>query len=753
MTSHSRVRFLDADTLAVVERYRALQAAGLSAHEAEAHAFGELAAVPNSASPADLYERFLRACRPAERRQHGVYFTPPAVVHAQVQLVHALLQERLGCPDGFGNSRLAVIDPATGSGAYPMAIRQLAGADVTQRMWLFETQPGAAALARAHGLSVHESDALARKLELDAPVVVCIGNPPYRRRTATRAAKELVSDFAEAMDGVHRKNLYNDYVYFWRWALRTVCEVRGGAGIVCFVSAASYLRGPAFGGMRRKLRELLDELWLIDLEGDHLAARATHSVFPIRTPVAIALGVRYGQTVMRAPASVHFTRLGGSSAQKLERLEALRVLTDVEWQPAPLGWSDVLSSVRRTRYSEWPALTEIFPLQLSGAQLKRTWPIGVTPEVLRQRWRQLVAFAPYDRRAAFGPTRDRDVTSSPHDLIDATRRLTPLREVEADAPCPEPVRYAYRAFDRQWLLPDARLGDFLRPALWHRSGPRQVFLTTMLTNVLGPGPAAVATALVPDLDHFRGSFGARGVIPLWCDAGALRPNVTPHLQRHLAEHYGHAVAPRALMAYCYALLSAPSYTQRFEEELRVPGPRIPLTLDPRVFAHGAALGEWLLALHTYKRVVAGDTGVVQPVGETFPTSWRYEASTQVIHVGDGEIGAVPQTVWDFSVSGYRVLNGWLRHRIMPRRKSPLDAIRPTTWSAVLTLELLQLIWLLEATLAQRGALDDLLDETASGSCVQLPAAEQVQERLGSQRPREDEALAGFAPELLEAVPL
>ena len=36
--------------------------------------------------------------------------------------------------------------------------------------------------------------------------------------------------------------------------------------------------------MRRKMREVFDELWIIDLEGDSLGARKTENVFAIRTP-------------------------------------------------------------------------------------------------------------------------------------------------------------------------------------------------------------------------------------------------------------------------------------------------------------------------------------------------------------------------------------------------------------------------------------------------------------------------------------
>src|SRR5690349_9535772 len=104
-------------------------------------------------------------------------------------------------------------------------------------------------------------------------------------------------------------------------------------------------------------------------------------------------------------------------------------------------------------------------------------------------------------------------------------------------------------------------------------------MTSLLTNVLGKGPAAVATTLVPDLDHFRGSFGAKHVIPLWRDAAATEPNITVDLLDALILVYGEAVIAEDLFAYCYALLATPAYVERHWDELTIPGPRVPVTKD------------------------------------------------------------------------------------------------------------------------------------------------------------------------------
>jgi hypothetical protein len=722
--SCSRVRSPADKSLALrlARRFRALRALGADAVEAERCAFSELLATrePEDQLPR-LYEDFLQASAPEKRRSHGVYYTPACVVESQVRLVDEVLRHRLGCAAGLADERVAIVDPAVGSGAYPMAILEHTGLSGTEalgkRMHLFEPLPGAAAVARARGLIVAEKNALASQLRIEAPFVLCLGNPPYRRGSRDPLSRQLLDGFSDGASGVHLKNLYNDYIYFWRWAIRVVFEMRSGPGVVCLVTASSYLRGPAFSGVRQTLRRTLDELYVLDLEGDRLAGRATENVFGVRTPVAIAIGLRSGDVSSPGhPAVVSYARLEGSSGQKRDALRSIQRLTDVEWRQAGEDWGDPLIASPGSRYGHWPALTELFPWQLSGAQFKRTWPIGSTAEVLSTRWQRLLVLPAAERARAFGPTRDRNLDSRPPDLLDPTRRLEPLREVAAGAPCPLPARYAYRAFDRHWVVADARLGDFPRPALWRIAGPRQIFLTTPLTAVLGPGPAAIATVLVPDLDHFRGSFGARGVIPLWRNAAATRANVSQSWLGRLSAHYGYEVCSEDLLAYCYALLSTRGYVQRFEDELRTPGPRIPLTLDGALFRRACGLGLEMLAVHTYRQVAVGEARCFEPVGDRYPAEYVYQPQRDELRLGNGRFGPLRGQIWGYGVSGYRVIDGWLRHRVRRRGKSPLDRVAPEAWTQALTAELLELIWLLEATLATEPALDDLLEEVVSTDC-------------------------------------
>src|SRR3954452_9889096 len=123
-------------------------------------------------------------------------------------------------------------------------------------------------------------------------------------------------------------------------------------------------------------------------------------------------------------------------------------------------------------------------------------------------------------------------------------------------------------------------------------------MTCLITGKIGTGPGGTATTAVPDLHHFRGSFGGKDVIPLYRDATGT-PNADPVLLRSLTQRHAEAggselVTVERLFAYVYALLAGADYTERFAVALETPGPRVPLTADPVLFQEVVDHGECLL---------------------------------------------------------------------------------------------------------------------------------------------------------------
>ncbi len=618
-------------------------------------------------------------------------------------------------------------------------------------------------------------------MKRDTPVLVCIGNPPYDRQqidpddegtvrkggwvrfgeggdgadgtpggslSRRTASDAILEDFlrpaSESGAGGHLKNLYNDYVYFWRWALWKVFERKEGPGIISFITASSYLRGPGFVGMREAMRRTFDELWIIDLEGDNLGARKTENVFNIQTPVAIATGIRYAEPKPDEPARLHYAKVEGTSAEKLTKLYNVKRFHSLDWKPCMDGWRKPMLPMGEGDYYAWPELTHVFPWQHSGVQMKRKWPIGETQELLERRWPDFLRTP--DRASAFKESRDRRISREYGDLEDQNKRLKMLTRLPADAPTPTVVSYAYRSFDRQKIIKDARLGDFMRPELWRAHGPDQVYLTSLLAVTLGEGPAVTVAADVPDLHYFSGR-GGKDVIPLWRNAAATQPNITCELLDVLSSEYGETVSPEDLFAYAYAVLGSPAYTESFSEELSVPSPRLPITKDNALFRRAVELGRWLIGLHTYGERFGGSVPrgkariekAIPVTLEGYPEDYSYDEESRTLKVGEGEIRPVSPEVYNYNVSGLEVVKSWLGYRKKNpagRRSSPLDEIRPERWAGEMTRELLQLLWVLEATVEKEPELAALLQEiTASGVFTAEELPEPTEEERKPPKPQ------------------
>ena len=80
-------------------------------------------------------------------------------------------------------------------------------------------------------------------------------------------------------------------------------------------------------------------------------------------------------------------------------------------------------------------------------------------------------------------------------------------------------------------------------------------------------------------------------------------------------------------------------------------------------------------------------------------------------------------IYEFEVSGLKVVQSWLGYRMRNgagRKSSPLDDIRPACWTSAFTTELLELLWVLEATVAVYPEQDSLLKAVIDGELASKP---------------------------------
>ncbi|MBS1848156.1 MAG: N-6 DNA methylase [Actinobacteria bacterium] len=591
----------------------------------------------------------------------------------------------------------------------------------------------------------------ASELKTDERFTVVIGNPPYDReqRAAGQMGKRkggvvrygvpgvspLLDAVTEPMKvaglGVHTKNLYNDYVYFWRWATWQATQLPEGPGVVAFITAASYLDGISMSGLREHLRDVFDELWIVDLGGEGRGALVEENVFDIRTPVAICFGIRAGRRATDG-CDARYLRIVGTRQAKFDALSTLRFdPSEAEAiDGAPMGR---LTPQLNDGYSSWPTVTDLLPWRHSGSETKRNWVISASQRVLKHRWSELVSAIPRERGTLLKETRDRQASSTPAPLLGGQGHLTALSRLDRDAEPEGYRRYAFRSFDRQWVIADHRVADYPRPVLWRNQSDRQLFLLSLTSSKLGSGPSLMSAAYVPD----RNVFNNRGtaVLALYRDSASKVPNVTDGLLDALSDALGGGISAEDLVAYLYGLCGTAAFSEHFADELAegAGAVHVPITSDVRLFNRVVELGRDLLWWHTWGERFAPAGSKALPPGpavETgpirgYPETCSYDAETETLTVGTGTFGPVPEAVWNFDVSGLKPLQSWLGYRMAKRKgkkSSPLDDIRPSRWT--FTDELLQLIAILDHTVQVTPTAAALVDEILAGDLIDaadLPA--------------------------------
>ena len=182
-----------------------------------------------------LYEDFLAAYDPEKRRKSGSYYTPVEVVDSMVRLTDDALKTYLGKAEGLRNPNVSIIDPAMGTGTYPLSVLRHVGqaaeaqygpgarpeavSNALARLYGIEIQSGPFSVAELRvtsvvqdlgaafpkdGLNLFVADTLedpasgsdtqlsytlqliarqrqrANKVKREQNIQVCIGNPPYK---------------------------------------------------------------------------------------------------------------------------------------------------------------------------------------------------------------------------------------------------------------------------------------------------------------------------------------------------------------------------------------------------------------------------------------------------------------------------------------------------------------------------------------------------------------------------------------------
>ena len=302
-----------------------------------------------------FYETFLATYNPTERERLGVYYTPLPVVSYIVKSIHSLLKEKFGKFEGLATNDVTLLDPAAGTLTFVVqAIKQVQKEleeknkkglitsyieehilknfhafeilvapytvghfkvsmvleemsyrfkkDERFKYYLTNTLEMKEPRQISFLIDLAKEGREAKKIKEKIPILVVLGNPPYS------VSSENKSEFIENLMNDYKKDvrserniqpLSDDYIKFIRFAHWKIEQ--DGKGILGFVTNNSYLSGVIHRGMRKKLIETFDEIYILNLHGSSRIGEKTpdggkdENVFDIQQGVAISLFIKYGE--------------------------------------------------------------------------------------------------------------------------------------------------------------------------------------------------------------------------------------------------------------------------------------------------------------------------------------------------------------------------------------------------------------------------------------------------------------------------
>lgn len=625
----------------------------------------------------ELYEKFFSQAFKATSEKMGIVYTPNEVVDYILHATNKLLQEEFG--QSLSDEGVNILDPFTGTGTFVVNLLQdeeLMPPNQLPRKYRSEIWCNEILLLAYYIATINIEHAYHSRVpgeyvpfegavltdtfqmyedgdpidletfvdnterifrEMEAPITVIVGNPPYsigqknandnnqNMKYASLDAK-ISSTYSERSKAGLVKSLYDPYIRAFRWATERI-DKEGKRGVICYVTNSGWLDAGSMDGFRESIYREFSDIYIFDLRGNQKSVNWRAEGGKIfdsgsQAGIAITLLVKNPDKDGNATIKYHAVEDGLTAAEKLAALRSH------PFDPNDGSWETIVPN----KHNDWinqrdEAYEDFIPMYSDdGHGVFSRITNGVVTN--RDAW----AFNYSEQQVADNMSSLVDIYMREQQRYNASDKTMPIRNfVDSDpshikwtadllrkASNGEVIRFerdairpaAYRPFSKRYLYYSKVLNERagLQGSYYPRRNTRNISI-----GFNSPGSTESFVFAVKDVANssFGGSEGSQWVAKRWFDKkkplGGLfaesqsiqspveQDGITDFALKLFREVYADEdITKDDIFDYVYGVLHSPEYKDRFASDLKKQIPRIPLSRNFEAFAKA---GKRLLELH------------------------------------------------------------------------------------------------------------------------------------------------------------
>ena len=570
------------------------------------------------------------------------------------------------------------------------------------------------------------------RIRHDCNVMVVMGNPPYNVSSQNNTPwiiekiqeylkpellkRETEKPQIKKLTGL--RSMGADEIKFHRFAQWKITE-NSKQGIVAYITNNFYLDGDVARGMRKILREVYDEIWILNLNGDwkrgipkfilDQGILKDKNVFDIGTGVCIGFFIRYNEEkhsehkkTNKYNCIIKYHEIWGTREEKFKFLTE-NSITSISFKDIGERMDHEFTISRDTKvfqdlYNSFPGMYEIFKKKLVGfvtgqdtlvinsdkkrlKQIITNFYSGVYSEGLEdffyintQKARETGKKYKNDE-INFNDNRDWKInqaieTGNINDAINSIQKCI------------------YRGFDQRYICyykPLLKQGTHQYKIMQYLYPEQENICICVDRGIQHIGDSNIAIVSDKLVEH-KGSSSSTGlgtsVFPLNVNLsedpnifGEIKLANSSNVHPDFKELLPYEVNNDEIFYYIYGVLYVPQYRDNFKDFLKKDYPRIPFPNNRDILLKMAKLGKELVDLHLLKSENIRFTDC--PYNETANAESRklenfcYDSNTERIYFkkpGKTQkenifwIGGITEEIWNFKIGGMQQIKQWLSKR-------------------------------------------------------------------------------------------